>query len=179
MDSFLNRFIDWINQCSICCGRQVDDLYERLNKLEDEITRDPADDLRDIAASISNHTNMDLHVKVRLNEYGVVDQICVKYPSNDKYFKLPFDVDRNPDYIQYVLDHWFTLNEGGFCGTKELYYELEADYGDIENGITSIWLMNNADWIKFTKLNGKMYPSGYKTCRDNDLSNPYSSDEDN
>lgn len=181
---FLDRVItcvaDKINRYCNCFSQRLINTYDRLNELEQEISRSPVDDLRDIANSLSIPSgNVDLNVKIRLNIYGIIDRVCVKYPGSDQYHKVPFDIDRNPEYIQEVLDDWFIYDHGGFCAISKLYDELEYDFGDIEKGITRIWLINNVDWIKFTKLNGKMYPSGYKECFDEELSDPDTSDDIN
>ena len=148
--------------------------------------RTPGDELRDIAESLiysgsdensensydfDNNENQPINdiyevfdVKIRLSEDHFIQQVMIKYNTANKYINIPyFEPDQNPN-IDNVLDKFFNVNEKNITAKNSLFCELEEYYQKSHNELnkTSDWFRSKVEWVKFSYIDHKITPCGFK-----------------
>ena len=156
--------------------------------------RTAGDDLRDIANSLLNNNDHDndlspipdpivkspimdnieandflkiIDVKIKLGKFRNIIQIMVKYVDEKRYVNVPFELSHNPTYIQNIINNWFIVAEESIYAKPELFDELEKYYQNSKRNRNTYWFEKRAEWIKFSYIDSKMRPCGFKKFQNN------------
>ena len=160
---------------------------DKITQAIDEYNRTASDDLRDIANSLLSENDFDMpllntyeynkpkyelttsdifskiiDIKIRIDKSRKLTDIMVKYIYERRYVRVPFEPVNNPDYIQNIIDNWFTIYDNEIYAKSELFDELEIYYRNTKRNRNTYWFEKKAEWIKFSYSDSNMRPCGFK-----------------
>ena len=101
-------------------------------------------------------------VKIKLTPQRYIEKILVRKNGYEKYISVPFDWEGNPRYVQNILNMWFFESEGQIGSKFLLFEQLEQYYSGSRQPYSSRWLFDNVEWVKFSYMDGSMYPIDFK-----------------
>ena len=182
--SNLNLFQSCINVADQI-GDMSYEMEKALDRNIDEWLRnedsDPAMTIREIAESlprnidITRPINIDIttpspiniDVKVKIDEDGKLCQIKIKKLGSSKYINVPYDTEKNPFYLQNILDTYFVVYDGFYVGGC-LFTDLSKYYENSRSSHLPSWFEDRVEWVKFSYsgILGGMKPCGYKVFRE-------------
>ena len=162
------------------CGGYMDECIEELDNIYADVYKGVSKDNKkdpkyiEMTENINNMSNDYNNIEVRIcldreSTYCCsIFYIYVKYPGQ-KAISVPFELTKNPPYIQDVIDTWFGVYPNdevifNLVPKQSLFDYMEKFYQNSRKSKSAKWFEENTEWIKFTfnHTEGRMAPSGFK-----------------
>lgn len=174
--------VDQMGDMSYELEQSLDNMFNQSSMTDEQ---SPSEILREIAETVNTntqesrnrtiarslprsgtHTNNVTDVKVKLDRDGRLLEIKIKKLSSNRYVKVPFDNERNPFYIQNILDTYFVEDGDYFYSGGCLFEDLAEHYKNSRVNHSVSWFEDRVEWVKFTySQRYGMRPCGYKVYK--------------
>ena len=167
------KIISSVNNINLCryCMTDMSDMPDEIYMTD--MSDDIPDEIymTDMTDQTTDYTKdrkisfPDVRIRLVYDIYMYIDEITIKYPTDTKYIKVPFEEYGNPDYIQDILDIYTDI-----INDKDLYvvvYQLFTDLSKISKGTKydypPSWFEGKVEWVKFSysHQHGGMIPTDF------------------